>query len=103
MPSPTIAATPFVVAFRVLVELNHVAGVILRRVRFLGIGQVRRNPCLDEAFLAKPAVCLEAVANGLGDAFRLCVRRAHDECRFRRCRRASFLRRLKGMQSASCL
>src|SRR5262249_33547671 len=48
----------FLVAGRVLVKLKQVARLVLGGVRLLGVSQVGRDPCLDNAFLAEPALLL---------------------------------------------
>ena len=61
----------FLVARRILVELEQVARLIFGRVRFLRVRQVRRNPSRDDAFLAELAFRLQPVANRLRDPVRL--------------------------------
>src|SRR5262249_7903333 len=68
-------------AFRVLMELEHVARIILRLVGFLGFGHVGREPYAPDAFLAELAPFLEPSANRTRDAIRLRVRWRHHERR----------------------
>ena len=58
---------PLGVAWGILVELDEVTELKLRRVRFLCIRQMSGNPCLDNAFLAELALRLQPGTNGLGD------------------------------------
>ena len=69
----------FLEARRILMELEQVARLILRGVHLLRARQVSRNPPGDDALLRELAARLEAIANRLGDAGRLGMRRRHDE------------------------
>jgi len=56
---PNDQARSFIVTRSILMELKQVARFILGWVRFLGVGQMHRNPALDDAFLAELALCLQ--------------------------------------------
>ena len=61
-------AISFRVAGRVLLKLNQVARIVLRRIPLLRVRQMRRNPCLYHAFVGQVALRLQPAADGTGDA-----------------------------------